>query len=95
MSYEYDSLLRLSHLYSWDSHGDTMQSIGYKELAGYLDGSSTLEEGAALIKQKTRNYAKRQLTWFRAQPGIVWLDGGANDLFARAETTVAAWLSDQ
>ena len=53
------------------------------------------EEAAEEIKLATRRYAKRQLTWFRAQPGIVWLDGGANDLFARAETTVAAWLSDQ
>lgn len=49
------------------------QAIGYKELAGYLDGRSSLEEGAALIKQKTRNYAKRQLTWFRRDPRVNWI----------------------
>ena len=50
-----------------------MQAIGYKEFFGALDGSCTLEEAAELCKQRSRNYAKRQLTWFRRNPEIRWL----------------------
>ena len=50
-----------------------MQAIGYKEFFGALDGSCTLEAAAALCKQRSRNYAKRQLTWFRRNPEIRWL----------------------
>ena len=44
------------------------QAIGYKELFDYFDGRCTIEEAAEEIKQRTRRYAKRQLTWFRANP---------------------------
>ncbi len=50
------------------------QAIGYKEIVPVLDGDATLAEAAAAIKQATRRYAKRQLTWFRADPRIQWLD---------------------
>ena len=50
-----------------------MQAIGYKEFFGYLNGACTLDEAAALCKQRSRNYAKRQLTWFRHNPDIHWL----------------------
>ncbi len=50
-----------------------MQGLGYKELLPVLHGTETLENAAALIKQKTRNYAKRQLTWFRRDKRIHWL----------------------
>lgn len=43
-------------------------TIGYKEIISYLDGEATLEEAADKLKQHTRNYAKRQLTWFRKNP---------------------------
>jgi tRNA dimethylallyltransferase len=45
-----------------------MQSLGYKYLNQYLDGQVSLSEAAQAIKQKTRNYAKRQLTWFKREP---------------------------
>ena len=48
------------------------QAIGYKELFGYFNGMCTLDEAARLIKKATRRYAKRQLTWFRAMPDIIW-----------------------
>lgn len=51
-----------------------MQSFGYKELIDYLDGMRTLDEAIALLKQNTRRFAKRQLTWFRNDPRIEWLD---------------------
>ena len=71
------------------------QAIGYRQFLPCFSGDLTPEEAAEEIKRATRRYAKRQLTWFRAQPGIVWLDGGANDLFPRAEATVSAWLSER
>ena len=51
-----------------------LQGIGYKELILYLNKSLTLEESINLIKQKSRNYAKRQLTWFRRDPRIKWIN---------------------
>jgi tRNA dimethylallyltransferase len=50
------------------------QAIGYKELVGVLEGESSLDEAVAAIKQATRRYAKRQLTWFRADPRVAWID---------------------
>ena len=46
------------------------QAIGYKEMLLYTDGDLSLEESAELIKKNTRNYAKRQITWFKRYPGI-------------------------
>ena len=51
-----------------------MQSFGYKELIDYLDRNRTLHEAITLLKQNTRRFAKRQLTWFRNDPRIEWLD---------------------
>lgn len=51
-----------------------MQSIGYKEFYGYLQGDSTLEEALEIVKQSSRRYAKRQLTWFRRNKNIHWLN---------------------
>ena len=51
-----------------------MQSFGYKELIEYLDGKRTLDEAIVLLKQNTRRFAKRQLTWFCNDPRIEWLD---------------------
>lgn len=53
--------------------GTAAQAIGYKELLGVLRGSCSLEEGVAQIQQKSRNYAKRQLTWFRRDPRVQWV----------------------
>ena len=48
-------------------HLNALNTVGYKELFEYMDGSCTLEEAVAQIKQNTRRYAKRQLTWFNNQ----------------------------
>lgn len=50
-----------------------LQAIGYKELKPYFDGERSLEESVAFMKQATRRYAKRQLTWFRREEKIHWL----------------------
>ena len=51
-----------------------MQSFGYREIIDYLDEKRQLDEAIALLKQNTRRFAKRQLTWFRGDPRIEWID---------------------
>lgn len=51
-----------------------MQGIGYKEVVEYLKGDLTYDEMVEKLKQETRHYAKRQLTWFRKNKEIIWLD---------------------
>ena len=51
-----------------------MQGLGYKEILDYLDGKTTLEEAIYIIKRETRHFAKRQLTWFRRERDVIWLD---------------------
>lgn len=51
-----------------------VQAIGYKELFPYLRGEQTLQEAADLLKQNSRRYAKRQLTWFRNKMELDWFD---------------------
>lgn len=53
---------------------NSMQGLGYKELLDYLDGACTLEEAVSIIKRDTRHFAKRQLTWFRREKDVTWLD---------------------
>lgn len=66
-------------LYDMGYHKDmvSMQGLGYKELLSYLDGECSLEEAAYIIKRETRHFAKRQLTWFRRERDVIWLDKSA------------------
>lgn len=52
------------------------QALGYKEMIGYLKGDYTFEDAVTLIKQRSRQFAKRQMTWFKADPRINWIDVG-------------------
>lgn len=52
----------------------SLQSLGYREIVGYLKGKYNLPDAVRLIKRNTRRYAKRQLTWFRKDTRIVWFD---------------------
>lgn len=52
----------------------SMQGLGYKEILDYLDGKCTLEEAVYVLKRETRHFAKRQLTWFRRERDVIWLD---------------------
>ena len=65
-----------------------MQAIGYKEFVAALDGQCTIEEAADHVRQSSRRYAKRQLTWFRRNQNMHWLtrrDGeGSEEIIARA-----------
>lgn len=57
----------------------SMQGLGYKELLAYLDGEGTLDEAVEAIKRNTRHFAKRQLTWFRREKNVIWVDKPAFD----------------
>lgn len=53
---------------------NALQTVGYKELFDYFEGKISLEKAVELIKQHTRNYAKRQNTWFKRNPELQWFD---------------------
>jgi tRNA dimethylallyltransferase len=53
---------------------NALQTVGYRELFDYFDGLITLDRAVALIKQNSRHYAKRQLTWFKKDGEIKWID---------------------
>ena len=52
----------------------SMQGLGYKEILSYLDGSCSLEEAVYIIKRDTRHFAKRQITWFKREPDVIWVN---------------------
>ena len=60
------------------------QAIGYKEFFPYFEGTAPLDACTEKLKQASRNYAKRQRTWFRHMDGVVWLDAGAPDVVEAA-----------
>ena len=55
----------------------SMQGLGYKEILDYLDGKMTLEEAVYILKRDTRHFAKRQLTWFRRERDVLWINKDA------------------
>ena len=69
----YDEVVRLSEAGVFERNATAAQAIGYKELLGVLDGTSTLENALDNLKQATRHYAKRQMTWFSAKPYVKWV----------------------
>lgn len=70
------------------------QAIGYKEYFPYFEGTQTKAECTEKLKQATRNYAKRQLTWFRNQNDAVWLYVDEDDVLAKATALVRDFLAD-
>ena len=67
-----------------DRYKTAAQAIGYKEFFPYFEGESELAPCVEKLKQASRNYAKRQLTWFRHMEGVVWLDASAPDVREQA-----------
>lgn len=67
------------------SYRTAAQAIGYKEFFPYFEGTAELAACADRLKQASRNYAKRQLTWFRRMQGVVWLDPEDEQAVQRAE----------
>ena len=64
------------------------QAIGYKELLDVLDGSTPLSDAVEQIKRSTRRYAKRQMTWFRSDPRIRWIDSDGRSVKELADEVI-------
>ena len=67
--------------------------LPYKEFFPYFEGTAPLDACTEKLKQASRNYAKRQLTWFRHMDGVVWLDASAPDVTARAVQLTRKFLA--
>nr|WP_304431713.1 tRNA (adenosine(37)-N6)-dimethylallyltransferase MiaA [uncultured Acetatifactor sp.] len=67
----------------------SMQGLGYKEILAYLEGEASLEEAVESIKRDTRHFAKRQLTWFRREKDIIWVD---KEKFHRDEERILKFM---
>lgn len=63
----------------------SMQGLGYKEILSYLEGEISLEEAVYLIKRDTRHFAKRQLTWFRREKEVIWVQKNVFDQYGQNE----------
>jgi tRNA dimethylallyltransferase len=69
-----------------------LSSLGYKQAVQFIDGELTREQAVQAAQQAHRNYAKRQMTWFRREPDVQWLKGYGDD--AQIQRTAAARISD-
>ena len=69
----------------------SMQAIGYKEVVRALRGECSMDEALAEVQQSSRRYAKRQLTWFRRNEAVRWLDAGLpfSELFSAAQREIS------
>ena len=67
----------------------SMQGLGYKEILAYLDGEYPLEEAVRVLKRDTRHFAKRQLTWFRREQELTWVN---KDLFSYQEDQILDYM---
>lgn len=69
----------------------SMQGLGYKEILAYLEGDCSLEEAVYLLKRDTRHFAKRQLTWFRREEEVIWVD---KDKFGYDDNRILEFMTD-
>ena len=70
----------------------SMQGLGYKEILSFLDGEISLEEAVYLLKRDTRHFAKRQLTWFRRERDVIWIN---KDEFGYDDDKILAFMLEQ
>ena len=77
----------------WDLQ--SMQGIGYKEWKQYFLGNQTVDETAELIKKNSRQFAKRQYTWFNNQMHVEWFDIGDEDWHEKLFARVKKWLANK
>ena len=72
-------LLQEAKRYYKDRNLNSLNTVGYKELFDHLDNKITFENAIELIKRNTRNYARKQLTWFRKERNIKWFGHDETD----------------
>ena len=85
---EVKGLIKMGCKKEWVS----MQGIGYKEIFSYVKGEYSLEKAILLIKKGSRNYAKRQLTWFKREKDIIWID---KDKFDNNQETMLKYMEEK
>ena len=69
----------------------SMQSIGYRHMADYIEGRLAFDEAVRTLKRDTRRYAKRQFTWFNKEPSIIWMrPDNVNDIIQRVRSFLSA-----
>ncbi|MGI6743541.1 MAG: tRNA (adenosine(37)-N6)-dimethylallyltransferase MiaA [Eubacteriales bacterium] len=81
-------------LYKRELSATARQAIGYKELFYCLENGDSPENAKDAVKQATRRYAKRQLTWFRRDPGVIWLEAGSPNLAEQAAEIIGSFLAE-
>ena len=69
-----------------------MQGLGYKEILGYLEGELSFEQAVYLIKRDTRHFAKRQLTWFRRERNVIFVN---KPDFGYDEDKILAYMNER
>ena len=72
----------------------SMQGLGYRQISDYLDGRYDLETATEEIKKQTRHFAKRQLTWFRREKNVRWIDISKEDTAEKTAEIIAGQLKD-
>lgn len=88
-----EEVTKINDKYSWDDKG--LQGIGYKEFRGYFEGTMTLEETTELIKTHTRQFAKRQFTWWKHQLPVNWYDVMDEGYFEKIINDVSEWINGE
>lgn len=78
-----------------DAHPTAIQAIGYKEIAAALRGETAMSDAVARMKTATRNYAKRQITWFRRDPRVTWLAAPGKTAGEIADEIIARLRADE
>ena len=69
----------------------SMQGLGYKEILDYLNGDLSLEEAIRILKRDTRHFAKRQITWFKREKDVIWV----NRPEFEGENAILAYIEEQ
>lgn len=70
----------------------SMQGLGYKEIMAWLEGETTYEEAVEILKRETRHFAKRQLTWFRRERDVIWVN---KDAFGYDEDRMLEYMLEE
>jgi tRNA dimethylallyltransferase len=88
-----DEVRDLLQKYPRSAHA--FKAIGYRQAADHLDGKIPLAQAIEDAKKESRHYAKRQLTWFRSETGIVWLEGqlSFDEIRNKAAALISDWLA--
>jgi len=84
-----DEVIRLRSM-GYSPALNSMQSIGYSEINKYIDGTISLEDAISDIKKNTKKYAKKQMTWFKKNKNIIWLN---QDDIIKVPVIIKTWLN--